>query len=223
LAIASAITNGWLQLNYLTGKPGEYRADLSELTGPSPTTSFMSQRAGLLERQEILAQRAVIRSREAGVEESRTGFYPEFFLKLGVDYTQNDRVVEQAIWSATLGFKVNLFDGHATSARQRQAVKLLAQEKERLQSMEAGIRLELQTARNDLTVASERISVTETAIKQSQENLRINTDRYQAQVGTATEVIDAQTLLSQARSDYYQALFDYQVALARVKRAAGEL
>ena len=52
---------------------------------------------------------------------------------------------------------------------------------------------------------------------------QINKDRYQEQVGTATEVIDAQTLLTQIRTENYQAIFDYQVALIRVKRARGEL
>jgi len=72
-------------------------------------------------------------------------------------------------------------------------------------------------------VAKERISVTVTSIKQGEENLRINRDRYQEQVGTATDVIDAQTLLSQIRTEHFQAIFDYEVALARVKRAKGEL
>jgi len=72
-------------------------------------------------------------------------------------------------------------------------------------------------------VASERVSVAKTAITQSEENLRINRERYQERVGTATEVLDAQTLLSQTRTDYYRALYDQQVATARLKRAFGEL
>jgi outer membrane protein TolC len=111
----------------------------------------------------------------------------------------------------------------ATTSRLRQAVKLLEKEKDRLREIEELYRLEIQTAQNDLTVARERIELTRSAIRQSEENLRINNDRYKAQIGTATEVIDAQTLLSQTRSDHYQALFDYQVARARVQRAAGEL
>ncbi|MDO8786137.1 MAG: TolC family protein, partial [Syntrophales bacterium] len=68
-----------------------------------------------------------------------------------------------------------------------------------------------------------RIRVTEKAIEQGEENLRITRDRYQNLVGTATDVIDAQTLLTQIRADNYRAGFDYQVAIARVKRAMGEL
>ena len=52
--------------------------------------------------------------------------------------------------------------------------------------------------------------MTETSIKQGEENLRINKDRYQEQVGTATDVIDAQTLLTQIKTEHYQALFDYR-------------
>ncbi len=92
-----------------------------------------------------------------------------------------------------------------------------------LRQLEAELMLEYQTAANDAGVASERIAVTEQAIRQGEENLRINKDRYQEQVGTATDVIDAQTLLTQTRTDYLRAVFDYQVAIARVKQALGQL
>jgi outer membrane protein len=110
-----------------------------------------------------------------------------------------------------------------TTSRYRQAVKSRSQAEERLRQMEADFALEYRTAVNDAGVAKQRISVTETSITQGEEDLRINRDRYQEQVGTATDVIDAQTLLTQIRTEHYQAIFDYQVALARVKRARGEL
>ncbi|HEY5975008.1 MAG TPA: TolC family protein [Geobacteraceae bacterium] len=222
LATANAVENGWLSLNYLTGQAPGFRGDLEDplqQPGEQPAT----ETAALTNRYEIKAQHAVIKASEAAVRESKTAYYPELFAKLALDYAQNDKVSEQAIMSATIGLKINLYDGLATTSRQRQTVKALAQERERLRNLEATIGLELQTARNDMVVASERIKVTEQAIRQSEENLRINTDRYQAQVGTATEVIDAQTLLSQTKNDYYQANFDYQVAAARVKHALGQL
>ncbi|HZV80923.1 MAG TPA: TolC family protein, partial [Geobacteraceae bacterium] len=160
---------------------------------------------------------------EASLNEIRSGFYPEIYLKAGIDYLQNDKVVEQSIVGATVGLKVNLYDCMATTYRQRQAVDQLQRERERLRGLESAVMLELQTARNDMAVARQRIEVTKDAIRQGEENLRINRDRYQAQVGTATDVVDAQTLLSQVKSDYYQALFDHQVSRARVLRAAGEL
>ena len=83
--------------------------------------------------------------------------------------------------------------------------------------------LELNTARQELQVAEQRISVTKVAISQAQENLRINQNRYQERVGTASDVLDAQTLLSQTETDNLQAVYEYQRAIARVKRSVGEL
>jgi outer membrane protein len=223
LAAGNAVENGWLRLNYLTGTPPATRGELAE-SSPRPAVATTATPADALAgRQELRAQQAIVRATEAAVKESKTAFYPELFAKLALDYVQNDRVTEQAIMAATIGLKINLYDGLASTSRQRQAVAALGQERERLRGLEAAVGLELQTAQNDAAVAAQQIGVAEQAIRQGEENLRINTDRYQAQVGTATEVIDAQTLLSQIKSDYHQATFDHQVALARLKRALGEL
>ncbi|HZV80597.1 MAG TPA: TolC family protein [Geobacteraceae bacterium] len=223
LAARNTLNNSWLLLNYLTGNPGTYRATLEEDQFGNDSTAEDSTSPLPEGRHDIQAQRSIIRAGEASLNEIRSGFYPEIYLKAGIDYLQNDKVVEQSIIGATVGLKVNLYDGMATTARQRQAVDQLQRERERLRGLESAALLELQTARNDMAVARQRIEVTKDAIRQGEENLRINRDRYQAQVGTATDVVDAQTLLSQVKSDYYQALFDHQVARARVLRAAGEL
>jgi outer membrane protein TolC len=167
-----------------------------------------------------------VKAVEAGefdVTENKKAFFPEVFIKAGVDYVENSMVKEQAIYAATLGVRFNIFEGNATSARLRQAVARRSQDEARLNDLTAQLRLELATATRDATVAKERIVVTEQAISQADENVRINSNRYVEKVGTATELLDAQTLLTQTRVDYYTALYDYQVALARVKKARGEL
>jgi len=69
--------------------------------------------------------------------------------------------------------------------------------------------------------AETQIQVTKKAIEQSEENYRINTERYREQVGTATAVIDAQTILTKARSDYFNALGDFNINKANLERAMG--
>jgi outer membrane protein TolC len=220
LSVQNHLKNSWLVFNNLLGQKPEFRAELVEETLPLPGDTTAT---GVSARGEITAQKAIISAGEAAVQESRDNFFPELFVKGDVDYLKNSKVAEQTMYGLTVGLKINLFDGLASTARQRQAVWQLDREKDRLRELESGFLIELQSARNDLEVAAERIEITQKAISQSEENLRINIDRYKAQVGTATEVVDAQTLLSQTRSDYYQALFDFQVAKARVKRSQGEL
>ncbi|HZV80951.1 MAG TPA: TolC family protein, partial [Geobacteraceae bacterium] len=181
LAARNTLNNSWLLLNYLTGNPGTHRATLAEDQFGGDSAAEDSTSPLPEGRHDIQAQRSIIRAGEASLNEIRSGFYPEIYLKAGIDYLQNDKVVEQSIVGATVGLKVNLYDGMATTARQRQAVDQLQRERERLRGLESAALLELQTARNDMAVARQRIEVTKDAIRQGKENLRINRDRYQAQ------------------------------------------
>ena len=84
-------------------------------------------------------------------------------------------------------------------------------------------RIALEVKNNYLTVreAEKKISVAEKAIEQAEENFRINQERYKEQVATSTDVIDAQTLLTRTKSDYYNALSDYNIAIAELERSIG--
>jgi len=223
LETANILDNTWLDLNNQIGEPPEYRNELVEEAKIDLTALEKPVSDVIAGRAEIQAQRKLLSANELEVKETRSGYYPELFAKLGLDYVENSKVKEQAIMAATVGLKVNIFDGFATTSRFRQAVQNRARTDERLHQLETDLALDYRTALNDAKVAKERIAVTETSIKQGEENLRINRDRYQEQVGTATDVIDAQTLLTQIKNDHYQAIFDYEVALSRVKRARGEL
>ncbi len=223
LAAANNVENSWLYLNYLTGQPPGFRAELVDSREATPALTGAEAENAMANRPDILAQKNNIDAGELTVKESRSGYFPEIFARLGADYVENKLAREQTIWSATIGLRMNLFDGLATTSRYRQAVEAQSQNMENLRRLEAGVRLEYDTAVNDARVAAERIATVKKSIQQGEENLRINMDRYMEQVGTATNVIDAQTLLTQTRTDYYRAVFDYQVAVARVKKALGEL
>ncbi|MGO9137523.1 MAG: TolC family protein [Syntrophales bacterium] len=69
--------------------------------------------------------------------------------------------------------------------------------------------------------AEKQVAVTEKSIEQADENFRVSTERYKEHVGTSTDVIDAQTLLTKAKTDYFNALSDYNISIARLERAMG--
>ena len=86
-----------------------------------------------------------------------------------------------------------------------------------------GIKLEVKRAYLSLREAEANISVAEKSIEQAGENYRITEEQYKASMTTSTEVLDAQTQLSQARLNYYSALSDYNIELARLRKATGKL
>ena len=75
----------------------------------------------------------------------------------------------------------------------------------------------------NLRESEKNLPVTQTAIEQAEENHRMSVERYKEQVTTNTEVLDAQTLLSQAKDNYYDALYRYNIALAQLRVAMGLL
>ena len=87
--------------------------------------------------------------------------------------------------------------------------------------VEDSVSLEVKDAYLRLQEARDKIGVAEAAVEQAEENFRINAERFKEQVATTTEVLDAQTLLTQARSNYFNALSDYNITWARLDRAMG--
>ncbi len=216
--------NLWLQMNYLIGAEPTLRAELDDGADLALPENFAAEKKrALASRHELLALRKNLEASDYEVAESRSSFFPELFTKLGVDYVQNDKVREQTILSATIGIRMNIFDGFSTSANRQRALLGRTKRADSLRQAEAEVALELATAINDARIARKRIEVTQTSIRQSEENLRINRDRYQERVGTATDVLDAQTLLTQSKTEHFRALYDFQTASARVRRAMGEL
>jgi outer membrane protein TolC len=224
LAVKGHHENLWLQLNFITGNQTGFRAELDESAGVARVGKTVQDGTfDLSNRHDIRALRLNLTAGESEVTESRSNFFPEIYTRLALDYVQNDKVREQTIAAAMVGLKVNLFDGFASTAAREKAVKNRSRIQDTLLLAEQQARLEADTAANDEAVAKERIIVAATAIRQSEENLRINRERYQERVGTATEVLDAQTLLTQARTDYYRAFYDHQTATARLIKSLGEL
>lgn len=218
------VTNLYLRLNFLRGATAHERPELQEPLMPSaPPQHAPDTTKALQKRPDLQALRKNLVITEQDVRESTSAFYPELFARLSLDYLENNKLREQTLYAGTIGLKVNLFDGFSSTAGKRKAMAAQTQAKERLRLAEEQTRLEIATARNDLEVAYQRIGVTKEAIRQGEENLRINRDRYQERVGTATEVLDAQTLLTQSRTEHYRAIYDYQLAVARLRRATGEL
>ncbi|BCR04306.1 protein CyaE [Desulfuromonas versatilis] len=215
--------NAWRLLNYLIGRGTEERGELQEDVAPEALPAAGDALRAVAERPGLQAQQAVVEQAGLAVESSRSEYWPELFAHGAVDYQENSHLREQTLYSATLGVRINLFDGLATTSALRQALLTRERERARLRDLTEQARLEYESALSDAQVAAERIEVARESIRQGEENLRLNQGRYREQVGTATEVLDAQTLLTTTRTDYHRAVFDYRVAIARVQRAAGEL
>jgi outer membrane protein TolC len=70
--------------------------------------------------------------------------------------------------------------------------------------------------------AAARIRLAREGVTKAQDNVTASIARYRAGEAQIVEVTDAQTTLVTQRNALYQAIFDYQVALSRLRQATGQ-
>mgnify|MGYP000380025542 FL=1 len=115
----------------------------------------------------------------------------------------------------------NFFDGGAAAARANQEQVDQAIAENRFANQRNQIRLAVETAYYDFEASAQNITTAAAAVTLAEESLRLARLRFNAGVGTQTDVISAQTGLNTARGNYLQAVTDYNRAFAQLKREVG--
>lgn len=152
----------------------------------------------------------------------KADYLPRFFAQGGYNYTENRYQLHEDNWSLIVGANMNIFSAGATKAE----VSKVKYKKERLleqrNKLADDIKLEVEKNYRDMKNAAEKINVTKDAVGQAEENLRINKIRYEEGIGTATDVLDAITLLTTAETNYYRAVYEMKKAEAGFMYAIGQ-
>ena len=138
------------------------------------------------------------------------------------DSLSGPRLKEHTGVSAAISLNIPIFDWGATRSRQRQAqLRVQLAENERTIA-QRGFTQEFYAARAQVANALARIALAREGVLKAQDNLNASIARYRAGEAQIIEVTDAQTTVVTQRSALYQALFDYQIGLAKLKRASGQ-
>ena len=138
------------------------------------------------------------------------------------DSLRGPRLKEHSGVSAAISLSIPIFDWGASLSRERQArLRAEIDENERTLALR-GFTQQFYAARAQATSAAARISLAREGVIKAQDNLAASIARYRAGEAQIVEVTDAQTTLVEQRSALYQAIFDYQTALARLRQATGQ-
>jgi outer membrane protein TolC len=138
------------------------------------------------------------------------------------DSVRPPRLKEHTGMSAAVTLTIPLFDWGESKSKERQArLRAEVAESERTLALR-GLVQQFYAAQAQAASALLRIRLARGAVTQAQENLDASIARYRAGEAQIVEVTDALTILAAQRQALYQALFDYQVALARLRQATAQ-
>ncbi|MBD2072661.1 TolC family protein [Phormidium sp. FACHB-592] len=122
-----------------------------------------------------------------------------------------------------LGANWTLFDGGAAVAQARQAEANIAIAEQTFADQSNQVRFAVEQGYANLLSNFENIGTTTQALGQAQEALRLARLRFQAGVGTSTDVINAENALTNAEGNRVNAVIGYNRSLSSLQRAVTNL
>ncbi len=229
IAIAKEALRTWTGLDPNTDvEPADALvAELRDL----PTVEVFVQEAKE-KRPEFVQLREGIRAKKALLQAERARYWPTVFfgIEASVAYAPNrDRVLNNAFVRdplrhafalPVLGLKYDL-DFGITAGKIREALA----EVEKLEAFHRvaseGIPLQVQKAYLEVQEARQNVLALDRAFENAKKWMVAATANFDLGIGETKDLADAVLALAKTRTQYFEAVFNYQMGIARLENAAG--
>jgi outer membrane protein TolC len=194
---------------------------LALITGLEPRTTFAA--AGDSGNATIGRLAALREQARQGVRAARAELLPSISV-FGTHELFEGRLnsTTDPKWIVGVGARWELFDGFGRVNRLRAARHLEEAAGFEHDGAKDEVATLVQQRYDEYESALEQYQSLETTVALAQESLRSERKAYEAAVGTSLDVIDAELSLSRAQVDRLTALYDLDLALARLLEASGQ-
>lgn len=190
------------------------------------TQTFIDE--ALQNRPELKAMNFRKLAGERAVEISRGNYFPVISLGANYDYNlPNQRIFPQenafkGTWAIGLTATYNLVNLYATKALIEEQKANLAQTQYQQLYLTSDIKMEVNAQVLTYQTALQKITLAQKSIDQAKENQRIMNLRYNSQVATLTELLEADGLYTQAQLNLVNAQIDAELAYAKLQKSIGQ-
>jgi outer membrane protein len=196
----------------------------SELPALTENTDALLAKA-LANRSELRQLRITLEALEHSVDAAQGAELPQVVIGASADYDNpNQRYVGAAFewhesWAAFASLTWSPNDWRSNDKVAEQARADLAQTLADLESLEDALRIEVTQAYEDYNSARAALESSRVGISAAEESYRVRREQFRAGAAVATDVIDAEGELRQARLDLVNSIIDMRIAKARLDRA----
>lgn len=170
------------------------------------------------ELKSLEAQKAAMK---ANVDASKKEFYPEIFGRTA--YRFEGEGAETPGFIAGVGLRFPIFNGFSRFAKVEDSKANLRRTNAELRSTKAGIVSQIKQLYLDLKFAKENINVTKRTKESAEQSLNLARERYNLARASSVELAEAEALYAISNAKYMQAIYNYNINVARLERATGEI
>ena len=218
-------------LNKLLGLPLE---ENTEINPGTIDTSFMKYKlSNLIEqskenRNDIKSLEYRVKASEKGITAVNGAWYPAVYLIGDYYYSKpNQRIIPaenkfKDTWDIGVTLQWDLWNWGYTSSKASQAEEQKIQIETSLSQLHDAVELEVYQTYLTYKRSADKIEVSRQSVEQSEENYRNTQQKYNQQVATSTDLIDAEVSLLQSKTNLTTALVDFQLAKVKLMKAIGK-
>ena len=181
------------------------------------------------DRADYKAMEAQLWAQAKMVDAAKGGKYPtvsafaSYGERWGIDSDNHSSGVDSSGDTGMIGLSISfpLWDAGLTQSKIDTELATLFSMQKGLEAMNNQIVLEVQTAYLNKISALERFKSSQKSVEQATEVQRIQNETYRLGKATMTDLLDAQTAVLNAQTNYYSAIAEFKTAQAQLNLAVG--
>jgi outer membrane protein TolC len=179
-------------------------------------------------RNDLKSLQSRVKASDKSITAANSGWYPSIYLIGDYYYSKpNPRIIPaenkfKDTWDIGVSLQWDLWNWGYTSSKTAQAEEQKVQIETSLSQLNDAVELEVYQTFLTYKRSIDKIKVSRQSVEQSEENYRGIQAKYNQQVATSTDLIDAEVSLLQSKTNLTNALVDFQLAKAKLLKAAGK-
>jgi outer membrane protein TolC len=210
-------------LNVVMGRPAPLPLRVTDVTAQPQFKQSLEDCIGWAanDRREIRMAREAVAEAQGGVQAARGDLLPKIYMRGTVLRADSPGPLNGFVEGIGVHAEQAIYSGGRYRGDLRRNQALVSAAYAGLQVILDNVSLQVSLAFQAIETDRQRIELGEATIAQARENLRLVTVRYNNGNATPTDIVDAQTALVQAETDYYTSVYGYLEGLARLDYALG--
>ena len=179
-------------------------------------------------RNELKSLQYRVEASAKNVTASQSTWFPSLYLISDYYYSKPNQRYLPAVdefkntWDVGVQLSWSLWNWGYTSSQTTIAEQNKIQAETSLSQLKDAV--EIEVYQNYLTFkrSYDKVNVSKLGVEQAEENYRMIKDKYNSQVASSTDLIDAETALLAAKTNYVNSLVDYEIAKVRLDKSVGK-
>lgn len=201
--------------------------NVGELSSPLTDVCFDQTLESLFDKMQLqspLLQEVELGEQMAwqGVRASRSELLPEVVAMGGAVIYSHNMTPILPRWAVGVGLRWRIFDGLRSVNNLKVAKYRLCEVESLSKDVHSSVRLLVESCYNDFMAAKSRVLSCSATIAYLDEWVRMRRLSFEEGIATSVELVDAELMLSAARVERLNSLYELNLKLARLLEAVGE-